>query len=170
LQVLRAGRSRSPGDVMRRNSMPMPTTFSEATDDLRAFLRREGRPDRIAWVFREDVAEIGSVRFIRAPAPAANAQHAERLYLRGVQRGLGVSLEAFAHTDEVTYAWVFVPTDETDAEYSMVGGEHLKLAIPQERQVPREVTNRASWWLIRLRSSANPRFKFVDLLPKRAAA
>jgi hypothetical protein len=149
--------------------MPMPTTFSDATDDFREFLRGEGRPDRLEWVFREDVAEIGRVKYIRVPPPRSNADAAERLYLRGVEHGLGVSLEAFAHTDHLTFAWVFVPTDETHAEYSMVGGEHRKLAIPQERPATQEVKSTARWWVIRLRASASSRFKFVDLLPKRAA-
>jgi hypothetical protein len=86
-----------------------------------------------------------------------------------VERGFGVSLEAFGHAEEITYAWVFVPADETDAEYRMVGSEHLKLTIPQERVSLRVVKNPASWWLIRLRMSANRRFLLVDLLPRRAA-
>jgi len=150
--------------------MPMPISFFQATENFREFLRREGRPERIEWIFREDVSEIGRVKFIRVPPPAGNAQAAERLYLLGAERGLGISIEALTHTDEITYAWVFVPTDATNAECSLVGGEHLKLAMPRECVPPREVNNSMSWWLVRLRASANRRFKFIDLLPKRAAA
>ena len=73
------------------------------------------------------------MKLIRVPPPVINEEVAERLYLRGAERGLGVSLETFGHAPAVTYAWVFVPTGDTDAEYSMVGDEHLKLVIPQER-------------------------------------
>src|SRR5258708_15309380 len=150
--------------------MSMPGRFSGAIDSFHEFLAREGRPQRIEWLFGEDVAQIGHRTFIRVPPPAENHECTERLYDRGVKQGLGVAIEALVHTEQVTYAWVFVPSDSIDAEYRMVGGEHLKLTVPQDSLAPNEIHNPVTWWLVKLMASTSRRFQFVDLLPKRSTA
>src|SRR5260370_22589768 len=56
----------------RSSEMSMPGRFSGAIDSFHEFLAREGRPQRIEWLFREDVAQIGHRTFIRVPPPAEN--------------------------------------------------------------------------------------------------
>jgi hypothetical protein len=150
--------------------MSIPSHFDEATSAFREFLSKQRRPQAIEWVFREDVLQVARWKYIRVPLPRENAERAKTLYMAGVERGLGVAIDAFSHSANVTYAWIFVPWDNTDAEYSMVGSEHLKLSVPETVTSARIVRSAVAWSLLRFRASLARRATFADLLPSRSEA
>lgn len=146
---------------------PTSSLFSADVARFREFLRKEGRPDRVEWIFRDDVAQVGGHDFIHLPLPPDNERAAELLHELGVKRGLGLAIYAFGHAAAVTYAYVAVPADQTDAEYKMIGNG-TKLGMPERQKAVREVGGPVRWWLVKLRELFSVPSGFLDELPTRS--
>lgn len=71
-------------------------------------------------------------------------------YRFGVQRNPGILLEAVCATETETFARVFIPEDDIDAQYRLIG-RGLKLSCPVERYRMSAVTNPVHWLFLRLR-------------------
>lgn len=69
----------------------------------------------------------------------------------GVDRKLGIQLCAICATDTETVAFVFVPKDDVDAQYHLMG-YGLKCACPVERYSTSAVRNRLKWLILCLRN------------------
>lgn len=74
---------------------------------------------------------------------------AEQQYTQGVDRNLGVELRAICATNIETFASVFVPENDLDRQYHLMG-RLLKLSCPVEMRLARIVPSPLRWWILRL--------------------
>lgn len=78
---------------------------------------------------------------------AEGERYATLQYSVGLERNLGVELEAICATEHETFASAFVPEDDLDAQYHMMG-RGLKLVCRVERHATSTVTNALKWRLL----------------------
>ena len=102
-----------------QNSLSDPTfdtpPFDEALGRFRRFLKSEGGPTDLFWVFREDVSTWGCTDWIREPVPAENSNLAFAYYEFGRHQGLGVTLSCLCDVDGRAACFVWVPKDQSEA-------------------------------------------------------
>jgi len=103
--------------------------FDEAVEQFCSFIKGQGRNDRIVWIFRQDVIEIGRRIFVRLPL-SDDEQLVAVKYQEGVRRGLGVALQVYCWVDDRPLCYIWNPKDQMDAEYRMLSG--LKLSVPSD--------------------------------------
>jgi hypothetical protein len=77
-------------------------------------------------------------------------------YAEGLGRNLGIELRAICATDTETFASVFVPVDDLDRQYHMMG-RGLKLSCPAERYSTSTTTNPLKWLAVWLSSGRRPK-------------
>jgi hypothetical protein len=142
---------------------------------FRGFLLREGLANAIRWIWRDNVytrRAPGSYRSWRRPIylnldGTADTSLVGRYYRWGVGRKLGIALCVFCVADGQPCCYVYLPEDETDAEYRMMTS--LKYQIPSPVPVATIVANPLRRWLLRtfVGTSDNP---WLNDLPKRVCA
>ena len=98
--------------------------FKEATEAFGDFLVSQGCSRAIAWVFREGITQHRRrwLLDVNATESGVLATDAEALYEEGRRRGLGVRFNAIGEAGGVTYAYVWVPEDEGEADAMMMTG------------------------------------------------
>lgn len=119
-------------------------SFDDALGRFRSFLDRLGFYDRMEWVCPADVLLISGECFVRPRAPAEVKNEIAATYQEGTNRRLGVKFSVLGLGDETVWCYVYVPTDRTDAEYSMMP-DGLKLSVPTEPQRCRSVLDDKEW-------------------------
>jgi hypothetical protein len=115
-----------------------------------AFLVSQNYPGKILWVAPGDVLVDNKRHFWIRVRPEATERAALR-YAEGVDSKLGIQLCAICATDTETVAFVFVPKDDVDAQYHLMG-YGLKCACPVERYSTSAVRNRLKWLILCLRN------------------
>jgi hypothetical protein len=135
--------------------------FDVAERNLVAFLEQQGYPPIVAWVFREDVQSAESTIRVRWPIPSANEVIARGLYESGRTRGLGVELRGVCRIDGVTCCYVWIPKDETEAEYALLPEGELKISAPTKLPTG-ETAGPLSWTWGRASGGT-----FLEELPRR---
>ena len=139
--------------------------FKEAVAHFQRFLASQNRPTTVQWVFRDDLLAFRGSLNLRTRVPNDQSAEAARVFEVGRQRGLGVSLEALASDEQRTYAFVFVPEDQTDAAYRLMCGNHIKVAAPVERRSSLQHAGRIRWALLNLRRKLSGRPSYELVLP-----
>ena len=121
-----------------------PQTLSAAEEKFRTFLATQNYPKTVCWVMPDDVVVDPNRRYWVRKREVEGMRYAALLYSVGIERNLGVKLQAICATESETFASVFVPEDDSDAQYhSMPHG--LKLSCPVERYSTSIVTNPLKW-------------------------
>lgn len=124
-----------------------PQTLSAAEDKFRTFLETQNYPKAICWLMPGDVVvDIHRHYWVRK-REAEGTKYAAQRYSEGLERKLGVMLQAICATESETFASVFVPEDNLDAQYRLIG-RGLKLLCPAERYSTSTVTNPLKWRLL----------------------
>jgi len=128
--------------------------FAEASARMSAFLRGQGAPESIVWVFREEVTSFRRQVWVRAGARReAQSAAAEACFEKGRERGLGVAIRGVCQVEGATACYVWVPKDSTEAEYALQPPS-LKLAVPTPLVKARIVRSALRWrWLRWLNAS-----------------
>jgi hypothetical protein len=109
---------------------------------------------------RENVLVDEQGRFWVRECGTKALEHANLKYSEGVARNLGVALQAVCATDSEPFVSVFVPVDDLDAQYHLMG-PGLKLSCPTSRMSASTVTSPVRWWLLQLRNKR--RSKMLEL-------
>ncbi len=122
--------------------------FAEAVAALSSFLRREGAPDDVIWIFREGVTSHRRKYWVRLSDASEATRHAKALYDAGRRKGLGVALVALCQVGSSTACYVWVPEDEVDASYAMQT-RSLRCKVPVPLVTARRVTSALQWRLLR---------------------
>lgn len=117
--------------------------FDHAVNSLKAFLLEQGRSDDLRWIFKEDLTWHDGKFFLRSPVPEENQSFAGQLYERGSEQGLGVMLDVFCLAAGTPYCYVWVPSDERDAELALLAG--LKISVPFEPPIAQTISDKDEW-------------------------
>jgi hypothetical protein len=106
-----------------------PKTLKEAEEEFSRFLLGQNYPEAICWLKPGDVvASAGPHYWVRKRGGQAEEDAALR-YAKGVDRNLGILLEAVCATEAETFASVLIPQSDEDARYHLMGPV-LKLSCP----------------------------------------
>jgi len=130
----------------------LPTSLAEAANKFARFLADNGYSPNIRWLVADD-AVIGSRCdiWVRDSKTDKGIAEANRRYAAGLSKELGVALIAHCTTGAETFASVFVPEDDTDAQYALMG-RGLKLSCPAKVIRASAVANPIRWWWLKLRN------------------
>jgi hypothetical protein len=135
--------------VVRNSTSPdPPPALEDAEKKFGAFLASQGYPKTIRWLSpRELLIDTKRHYWIR---PRSTTSHrAAQRYAEGLKRNLGIELRAICATDTETFAHVFVPRDDLDRQYHLMG-RVLKLSCPVERRPASTTGNLLNWFALRL--------------------
>ena len=127
-----------------------PETLAEAVEKFKKFLSAQHWPESIRWLTHDNVLVDRQGQFWVRERGTMALEHAKLRYSEGVGRNLGVALSAVCATNTETFASVFVPGDELDRRYHLMG-RVLKLSIPTSRRSAFTVKNPLRWWILGLR-------------------
>ena len=137
-----------------------PETLAATVEKFSKFLAALGYPDRIRLVRRDNILVDEQGWFWRRECGAKALEDASLRYSQGICRNLGVALQAACATDSKTFASVYVPMDDLDAQYHLMG-RGLKLSCPTSRRSASIVTNPLRWLILELRHKR--RSKMLEL-------
>ena len=132
--------------VIDPNANP-PKTLSGAEEKFRTFLATQNYPKAICWLMPGDVMADGNRRLWVRRRGIEGTEYAVLQYSLGIERNCGVMLEAICATETETFASVFVPEDDLDAQRHLMGCG-LKLSCPAERFATSAVTNPLKWKML----------------------
>jgi hypothetical protein len=108
----------------------MTGDFTEWTGKFQRFLKREGFPTRLIWVFHEEVVFLKQCMYVRRRHEAERNREAQEFFESGMTKGLGVSLEGYAISDDAIYCDIYVPKDKEEAQRHLMradGGVKLRV-------------------------------------------
>jgi hypothetical protein len=128
-----------------------PETLAEAIEKFKKFLSVQQWPETIRWLTPDNVLVDRRGQFWVRERGTMAFEHAKLRYSEGVERNLGIALSAVCATDTETFASVFIPADDLDRQYHLMGCV-LKLSIPTSRKSAVTVENRLRWWILALRN------------------
>lgn len=134
---------------MTNNSEPQ--TFDEAVVAYSEFLQKCGFPTGLTWVEPGDILLTGTrTIYIRLPVPQANLVHARERFEAGLRSGLGVWFQTLAELKNSTCCFAFVPEDEADQMYHLLGdGLKMSAQTDQSRRKGIGVRSRLRWALLK---------------------
>jgi hypothetical protein len=132
--------------VIDPNADP-PRTLSAAEEKFRTFLITQNYPKTIYWLMPGDLVADRNRHFWVRKRGAEGTKYAILQYSVGLERNLGIELEAICATETETFASVFIPEDDLDAEQHLMG-RGLKLLCAVERNATSAVTNPIKWKLL----------------------
>jgi hypothetical protein len=116
-----------------------PLTLKAAEEKFSAFLASQNYPARICWIAFGDFSDQDP-----------NAEEcAAQQYAEGLRCKFGIELRAICATDAETFASVFVPKDDVDSQYHLMG-HGLKLNCPMNYSTSR-VRSQVRWLALRWR-------------------
>jgi hypothetical protein len=136
--------------------------FEDALVSFGRFLRKEGQPEHVHWIFRDDLIRMPALA-IRVPLPATNRDVARDVYERARTRGLGVAMGAVCRLGDGVAAFVLAPQDEQEAELLRLPPDQLKMSIGVRFPVAVEIRSRLEW---RIRALLSPRWDLVPARPR----
>ena len=141
-------------------------TFAEAERRFSAFVEARGHAAEVCWVFRDDFYRgMGRSPVVRWPLPDSNRTLSEQRFEAGRRLGRGVQLAALCHHGARTFAYVWFPESDLEAEYSLISG--LKLLIPDPLPEGRLEANRWLWAARRLLPAYRSHQRDEELVPPR---
>jgi len=124
-----------------------PRTLLAAEEKFRTFLATQDYPTTICWLMPGDVVADRNRHLWVRKRGTEGTRYATLQYSVGVERNCGVELEAVCATETETFASVFVPEDDVDAQRHLMG-RCLKLTCRVERFATSAVTNPLKWRLL----------------------
>jgi hypothetical protein len=136
---------------MNDTQQNLPDSLDGAATQFSEFLRNNGYPGEVCWITADDVAVDPQGKFWLRDRSESRLRQAELLYRSGVERGLGIALRAVCANETTTFALIFIPRDETEAQYAMMG-RGIKLSCPTIRRPTMVVNNLLWWWTLRARN------------------
>jgi hypothetical protein len=105
-------------------------SFEEALEQFRTFLREGGHPDKVFWVFREDIWQRSPEEvLIRYPPISKNEILARKVFGEGRARGL-VEIKAMASIESEIAATVWFPKYSEEKVQGWNRGMKLAISDP----------------------------------------
>ncbi|HMT09722.1 MAG TPA: hypothetical protein PKA82_17170 [Pyrinomonadaceae bacterium] len=151
------------------------TLFENAVASFRHFLDSQEVTDPIVWIFVEDVlTTIGQQSFhspfwLKSPIPNENEELARYAYIQAQERGFGVGLIGFARYSAGLCCAVLAPTDDIDAQYSMLGPDGVRYSLVSTLRTAREIKSPLLWKIMKLLRFRFRDGNYVENLPSKRA-
>jgi|SRR5215204_32083 len=142
-------------------------TFPDAIRQCRDFLVGQNISSDLLWVFREDVAWRKRRILAKVPLPAENERLAESHYESGRRRSLGIRLEVLCLLGSRPCCYVWVPKDQTDAEYALLLMSKFIISVPTDLRKAESVNNPLTWQWHKLVEGGAGWEGIVERLPRR---
>ncbi len=124
-------------------------------------------PADLFWVFREDVLPHQHHILVKEPLPKENERIAASIYERGVQRDLGVRLDALCVLGERTCCYVWLPEDHMDAKGALVVGSQCMIGVPTHWTYGESVRDALVWQAYQAFEPASDLRETIERLPRR---
>jgi len=128
-----------------------PQTFEAAEEKFRTFLATQNYPKAIRWLTPGDVVVDTNRHYWVRKRDEGTTKYAAGRYSEGLKRKLGIMLQVICATESETFASVFIPEDDLDAQERLMG-HCLKLSCPVDRYSTSTVTNLVKWTLLHWRN------------------
>lgn len=126
-----------------------PLALDAAQEKFSAFPASQGYPKMVRWLSPEELLVDTKRHYWVRPRRSKTTNRAEQRYAEGLDRNLGIELRAICATETETLACVFVPADDLDRQYHLMG-RMLKLSCPAERRPASTIRNPLKWVALRL--------------------
>jgi hypothetical protein len=143
-----------------QQSDPLPPDFHTAADEFARFAVDQGYPPNLLWVTPEDVVlerwNGTWTNFVWKGEPNKRQGQARIAYQSAMARNLGIAFEAKCRTDRWTICRVYVPIDDTDAQYRMIPKKGLKQNAVVEPLRAVLVESKARWRMLKWLSRNAP--------------
>jgi hypothetical protein len=127
-----------------------PPTLAAAEPRFQSFLRSQKLSEIVCWLMPGDVVVADGPHFWVRKRGTETLQYANARYVEGLRRNLGILFEVICATEKETFAAVFIPEDEIDAQYRLMG-RGLKISCPVKRYATSATTTLFRWSLLRWR-------------------
>jgi hypothetical protein len=139
----------------------MQPGFDESVIRYEEFLAKNSFPSKVVWVTPEDVlASSKPVVYVRMPVSEENERLAKRLFDFGISQEKGVLFETLCESNDLTFAYAWVPRDELESEeFQMPKGLKLSARLGSSRMPAKLVGNRLHWTYLQLRYRGQQRLK-----------
>ena len=126
-----------------------PLSLDAAEQKFSAFLALQGYRKMVRWVSPDELLVDAKHYYWIRPRRSKTQNLADQRYMEGLERNLGIELRAICATETETVACVFVPADDLDRQYHLMG-RMLKLSCPVERRPASTIRNPFKWFALRL--------------------
>ncbi|HEV2199230.1 MAG TPA: hypothetical protein VGR73_05385 [Bryobacteraceae bacterium] len=126
-------------------------SFGEARMRFRQFRLDNGLPSHEIWVDSGDVIVSNGSLYVFRTRSDDRSSSAEARFNYAASREAGVALETICTMNGGACCFVYLPTDNEDAQRLMVPQNGVKLSVPKAPKEAKLVTNSVAWWLLRLR-------------------
>ena len=125
-----------------------PEDLIKAEETFKVFLVQNGYPCKVQWVLAQDILVEKSGRYLvrHHVTNVDGTMEANRRYSLGLERKTGISLRAYCASETETFASIYIPSDELDAHYRLIG-PCLKLTCPTN-VVPAHIIKNTTRWLL----------------------
>jgi hypothetical protein len=126
------------------------TSFVQAVNKFKEFLKENNLPPEILWIFSEDVfsrnVETHETDFwLKLPLSEENEKFVEKHYKIGQQKNLGVGISAFALCEDKICCSLIIPKDAEDSEYLFMSPQYLKFSFVNEMPIAQVVRSSFRW-------------------------
>jgi hypothetical protein len=134
---------------VRDSNTDPPLTLEAAQEKFIAFLASQNWPKTICWVAPAEVLIDRKRQYWIKPNCRHAGERAALRYTEGLGGNLGICLQAISANETETFATVFIPEDDLDAQ-SRLMGHSLKLTCPVETYPTFVTRNPLKWLVLRL--------------------
>jgi hypothetical protein len=131
------------------------TSFAQAVNEFKEFLKENNLPTKILWIFTEDVfsrnIENHETDFwVKLPLSKENEKFAEKHYKIGQQKNLGICISAFALCENKVCCNLVIPRDLEDSEFLFMSPKYLKFSSVTEMPIAQVVKSSFRWTIFKL--------------------
>ena len=127
-------------------------SFAEASMRLSQFMQDQGLPSCRMWVDWGDVIVKNGRLYVYRSRTKDRATSAEARFQEAANRGVGVCLEAICIVKDTTCSFVYLPSNDDEADQHWIPASGVKLSVPTYPREARLVSNPIVWSLLKLRA------------------
>jgi hypothetical protein len=126
--------------------------FAESSTRLSQFLQDRGLPPRKMCVDWGDVIVKNGRFYVYRSRTKDRAASAEARFQEAAKRGVGVCLEAICTVKDATCTFVYLPSNDDEADQHWIPASGVKLSVPTDPREARLVSNPIVWAFLKLRA------------------
>ena len=118
-----------------------------------SFLQQNGHSPKLIWVELTDILLTDTSKvYVKLPVSQQNMARARKLFESGMGSGLGVKLHAIANLKDSTCCYAWVPKDQVDQEYALMGsGLKMSALSDESRRKGTAIRSRLRWAMLKKR-------------------